>query len=727
MKKRILSLVTALMLCLSVLPAGALALETEEHAARVTVGETVTEYTDIAEAFRAASGQTATITLLAEKIAVSDSLTVNDANSKITLELNGKQLRNAGNTALDRGAIAISAGELIVQDSTEKCEGWVRATNGRPIDLTGGSLTVKSGKVMASDCIGAENGAKVTVDGGTVIGGTGIKAHNSTVVINGGVVLGTPGVGIYAYFGASVTVTGGFIKSSQSTCFYNYNSSITISDGFISSESDELDIPVEGSGTGTVSISGGWFSKPVAEKHCAEGYAPTTEPQTVKGSPVEDANWYTVEQLPTGTVTFHTNGGSEVGSQTVIHGNPAVEPEVPTRAGYAFDGWYTDEACTNKYTFDTEVAGDLSLYAKWTEIHYTVTVAESEHGTASASAGTAAMGTEVTLTAAADSGYQFKEWQVTSGEAAVPVEGNVFTMPAGNVTVQAVFEALPSRPSQSGGGGGGSGTYPVTVEDARHGTVKTDRTQAGSGNTVTITVTPDEGYELDDLTVADSRGNELALTDKGNGRYTFRMPSGRVTVEAVFTAVESGHECLSLAFTDLDVTAWYHEAVDYALENGLMGGYGSGLFAPNKSLSRAMLCQILYNLEDRPAAGQNAFDDVAADAWCAGAVAWANANGIVGGYGDGCFGPSDPITREQLAAILWRYARYKGYDTAQGGMAVREFSDYESISGYAVDAMTWAVNTGVVGGYGDQTLRPQNGATRAQAAQMLMNFLRSVG
>lgn len=228
MKKRILSLVTALMLCLSVLPAGALALETEEHAARVTVGETVTEYTDIAEAFRAASGQTATITLLAEEIAVSDSLTVNDANSKITLELNGKQLRNAGNTALDRGVIAISAGELIVQDSTEKCEGWVRATNGRPIDLTGGSLTVKSGKVMASDCIGAENGAKVTVDGGTVIGGTGIKAHNSTVVINGGVVLGTPGVGIYAYFGASVTVTGGFIKSSQSTCFYNYNSSITI-------------------------------------------------------------------------------------------------------------------------------------------------------------------------------------------------------------------------------------------------------------------------------------------------------------------------------------------------------------------------------------------------------------------------------------------------------------------------------------------------------------------
>lgn len=141
-----------------------------------------------------------------------------------------------------------------------------------------------------------------------------------------------------------------------------------------------------------------------------------------------------------------------------------------------------------------------------------------------------------------------------------------------------------------------------------------------------------------------------------------------------------------------------------------------------------MLCQILYNLEDRPAAGQNAFDDVAADAWCAGAVAWANANGIVGGYGDGRFGPSDPITREQLARpSCGAMPGTRAMTPPRAAWPVREFSDYESISGYAVDAMTWAVNTGVVGGYGDQTLRPQNGATCAQAAQMLMNFLRSVG
>lgn len=296
---------------------------------------------------------------------------------------------------------------------------------------------------------------------------------------------------------------------------------------------------------------------------------------------------------------------------------------------------------------------------------------------------------------------------------------------AGSTQYAAVTDSCTvSVTRQASGGGGGSNTYPVTVEDASHGTVKTDRTRASSGTAVTITVTPDSGYELDALTVTDSRGNELTLTDKGNGRYTFKMPSGKVTVEAVFTAMETGHDCPSLDFTDLDITAWYHEAVDYALENGMMSGYGSGVFGPNNSLSRAMLCQILYNLEDRPATGQSAFDDVANTAWYADAVTWANANGIVSGYGDGCFGPNDAITREQLATILWRYAQFKGYDTTQGGMAIREFSDYETISDYAVDAMTWAVNTGVVGGYEDKTLRPRNGATRAQVAQMLMNFLK---
>lgn len=177
-------------------------------------------------------------------------------------------------------------------------------------------------------------------------------------------------------------------------------------------------------------------------------------------------------------------------------------------------------------------------------------------------------------------------------------------------------------------------------------------------------------------------------------------------------------------FSDVSAGTWYHEAVDFVLRNGLMSGYGDGLFGPNDALTRAELAQILYNKEGKPAVtGGSGFTDVVGGAWYTPAVTWAAANGIVVGCDNGKFGPNDNITREQLAVMLWRYAKFKGYDTAQGGMVIREFSDYESIPGYAMDAMTWAVNTGVIGGYEDQTLRPQADATRAQAAQMFKNFL----
>lgn len=280
----------------------------------------------------------------------------------------------------------------------------------------------------------------------------------------------------------------------------------------------------------------------------------------------------------------------------------------------------------------------------------------------------------------------------------------------------------PETPGTSGGGSGSS-SHSVSVTASKHGKVTSSPSSARSGSTVTLTVTPDDGYELDTLTVTDSRGNELKLTDKGNGKYAFQMPASKVTVEAAFTAVRTGHDCPSRAFTDLNVTAWYHEAVDFVLTNGMMGGYGNGSFGPNAPLSRAQLCQILYNAEGKPAIGPSSFTDVAADAWCSNAVAWANANGIVTGYGDGYFGPNNPITRQQLATMLWRYARYKGYDVSIGeDTNILSYADAFTVSEYAIPAMQWACGSGVVGGYADKTLRPQNTATRAQVAQMLMRF-----
>ena len=182
-------------------------------------------------------------------------------------------------------------------------------------------------------------------------------------------------------------------------------------------------------------------------------------------------------------------------------------------------------------------------------------------------------------------------------------------------------------------------------------------------------------------------------------------------------------ETETISFKDVKESDWFYEAVSYAVENGLMSGMSEDIFAPNTPLTREMLAVVLYNVEGQPeSTGVNAFTDVKADMWYTDAILWANENGIVAGYDNGAYGVGDLITREQFATILYRYAQFKGYDTTQGGMAVREFSDYENISDYARPAMAWAVNAGIMGGMDDGTLMPQGKATRAEAATMLMNF-----
>ena len=282
------------------------------------------------------------------------------------------------------------------------------------------------------------------------------------------------------------------------------------------------------------------------------------------------------------------------------------------------------------------------------------------------------------------------------------------------------------------GGGGGATTYAVTVEKAEHGKVTASPSRASSGTPVTITVTPDEGYELEKLTVTDSKGSEVKLTDKGNSKYAFDMPNSKVEIKVVFRKIApvwencpGGVDCPAYSYGDVDTSAWYHEAVDYVLVNGLMSGYGNGVFGPNDHLSRAQLCQILYNKEGRPAVtGSSVFIDITDGAWYADAVTWAAENGIVGGYGGGLFGPEDNITREQLAVILYRYAQAKGYDVSVGeDTNILSYTDALEISEYAIPAMQWACGAGIINGTGDgSTLSPQGQATRAQIATMLMRF-----
>ena len=259
-------------------------------------------------------------------------------------------------------------------------------------------------------------------------------------------------------------------------------------------------------------------------------------------------------------------------------------------------------------------------------------------------------------------------------------------------------------------------TYkPEVSQPGEGGAVSVTPSRPERGDTVTVKPKPDEGYEVDKITVTDKDGKPVEVTVKPDGTYTFKQPNGKVKIEVTYKPIETSW---SNPFTDLAEDDWYYEAVRFVQEQGLMNGYSDGRFGANDALSRAQLAQILFNKEGRPGVDQLLdFSDVSGEAWYTEAVRWAASQGIAGGYGNGAFGPNDPITREQLAVMLWRYS---------GSPAATDkelhFNDTDEISGYALEAMRWAVENGILNGDGDGRLGPQGQATRAQAAQMLKNF-----
>ncbi len=309
-------------------------------------------------------------------------------------------------------------------------------------------------------------------------------------------------------------------------------------------------------------------------------------------------------------------------------------------------------------------------------------------------------------------------WAANPGETATEPSSNF-----GNVADLIPTPSTPSQPSESNSSSGGlsSGTnsYLVSVSaNISHGTIRINPSQAKKGDIVTITVNPEKGYELNKLTVTDSKGKELELTDKDGGKYTFTMPASAVKVEAVFVLAEIPW---TNPFSDVSNDDWHYEAVRFVQERGLMNGYSDSRFGPNEPLSRAQLAQILFNKAGRPVVNYLLdFSDVAGEAWYTEAIRWATSQGIVGGYGNGMFGPNDPITREQLAVMLWRYS---GSPAATNKDL--HFTDADKASGYALEALRWAVGNGILNGYGDGRLGPQGQATRAQVAQMLKNYLES--
>ena len=269
-------------------------------------------------------------------------------------------------------------------------------------------------------------------------------------------------------------------------------------------------------------------------------------------------------------------------------------------------------------------------------------------------------------------------------------------------------------PSTSHGGGGSSrnNSYAVSTPKADNGSVTVNNgSNARKGDTVTITVKPDAGYEIDKVTVTDSKGNSVSVTDKGDGKFSFVMPDSKVDVKATFVKSEvQPDQPTKNTFVDVPENSWYADAADFVAQRGLMSGVGENLFGGNQNTTRAMLMTILARMDGQDVTGGST--------WYEKAMNWAKANGV----SDGTM-PEVNITREQLATMLYSYAKLKGLDTTQGGMAMREFNDYDSISSWAGQSMTWAVNAGILSGRGNNTLAPTAGATRAEMAVMLQQFV----
>ena len=489
------------------------------------------------------------------------------------------------------------------------------------------------------------------------------------------------------------------------------------------------------------------------------------------------------------TITFNAGDGSGSMDSVIVKAEtnyilPACGFTAP--ADQEFKAWQiggTEYKVGDSYT----VLGDTEIKALWensviTPTTYTVTVSNDGNGTGTATPFTAAVGTEITLTATPNTGYHFKEWQVES-PAGLVITNNKFTMPDGNVEVKAIFEKdapptpteftvtfdgnggtpsvdsmptidqkLSSLPSASqrgsyrflgwyladgaeittdtvfsanttvyahwtytGGSGSVSTSYTITIRDSRDGNVTANRRSAPAGATVTITITPDSGYVLETTSVTDKNGNDLKLTDKGNGKYTFTMPGSKVEVKVTFMEDNS----VLNFFYDVPNDAYYYEAVKWAQEKGITGGIGNSLFAPNQPCTRSQIVTFLWRVAGSPVVNYlMPFTDVDEGAYYAEAVRWAASEKIVEGTTAATFAPNATVTRAQVVTMLYRFAKAQGMDTTQGGMTIREFDDFDSVPAYALEAMDWAVNTGVFKGDNNRLL-PQNACTRAQIVTFL--------
>lgn len=406
------------------------------------------------------------------------------------------------------------------------------------------------------------------------------------------------------------------------------------------------------------------------------------------------------------TVTGMADAGSEI-----LYGENG-RTQAAGDGSFAIHDKLEDERETNaslylraKDSAGNESAQQLALITRQTRYAVTVNGSYAQNS----GAGSYAAGSDVTVRAGSRSGYTFNGW--TSGSNVVfddpNAEETTFTMPDGSVTVTANWSR--DGGSSSSGRDDSDPRYAVGIPDkTENGSVSVSPKNASQGDRVTVTVKPDAGYELDSLKVLDKNGKELALTDKGDGRFTFIMPAGRVEVKAAFT-----EEVKISPFRDVPTDAYYYEAVKWAQKKGITGGIGNDLFGPYQPCTRAQIVTFLWRAAGSPEPKGTAtgMTDVAAGSYYEKAVAWAIENGITTGTADGLFAPGATCTRAQSMTFLFRASKA----SADGAPA---FSDVAADAYYA-EAVKWATDNGITNGTTSSTFSPGSGCTRAQIVTFL--------
>ena len=552
-----------------------------------------------------------------------------------------------------------------------------------------GTLTIAGLAEVDKDCSAAV-GSGIYME----VGPDFIVSQN--LYANGGVIAGEVVLNSASNHGATLKITGSDEGVTE------FKGSVLNNSGII--EKGKFTGEVTNNG----SITGGKFTGTVNNngiiKNADDGTGPDFTDTVINGEDgtiAEDVSITALEFV----VTFDNEGTKT--TETIAKGDKLTAPTTQTKEDYRFDGWYyANNGGEAKWDFDTDiVTRAMTLKAKWVQT-YTVTFETS--GGSAVDPVTVDAGSTVSKPAdPARSGYAFDGWYKDS-TLQTPWNFANDTVTA-DTKIYAKWTANPPAPSYDDP----DPTYAVSAPAAENGKIAVSPKNASAGSTVTITVKPDSGYVLETISVTDKNGNDLKLTDKGNGKYTFTMPASKVEIKATFMEDNS----VLNFFYDVPNDAYYFEAVKWAAENGITGGVGNSLFAPNQPCTRAQIVTFLWRAAGSPVVNYRMpFTDVDEGAYYAEAARWAASTGIVTGLTETTFGTDSVCTRAQAAAMIYRCAQAQGKGFTGAWMFHLPFTD---VPEWAYESVAWCYMNGVTTGVSETSFAPDNDCTRAQIVTFL--------